>query len=380
MSTLVDIRFDKSRWRTFTHFVKSHLIEIIVLTILIICTIEIVVNPSNTGTLEHFYTDHMREEWTAWCFLQLGFKEFYTPVKVIARECKSLHPHPFWAMNPVDRPLGCILVFLPFGILSNLGILPDVVVHKLEIFVITLQAVGAIYLVLKHIKNRFVKIMYLTFLSPYIIHWALNGIYDSAVLFFVILGLLAYERGRYRLSLLSLTYAIVLHYRAIMYAPLVLGSILKLVRRRGIKALFLGLVCIVAIVVCTIVPAYLTFVKAEKIFSKKSPARAVGFAGFKIHTAKLFLYYTGFGCAIAYLLYRRRIWHALSMLLGAWIIWTIFAQAWHAILIFLPWVVVDEYLFAGMLPIMFMFGVGSYLPWTLHWFFKNLGIPTLLKH
>lgn len=362
--------------RRIFRFLRNYSIEVLCLVLWVASMIEIALNPSNTASLEHFYTDHMREEWTAWCFLQLGYKIFYTPVKYLVHQCHSLYPHPFWGNVPTDRPLGCIFIFLPFGILANLGILPDVLVHRLEIAVITTQAIGAIYLIARAVRNRFVRVMFLTFLAPYILHWSLNGIYDGAILLFVIVGLLAYERKRWKLSALALTYAVCTHYRAVMYTPLVLGSIVNLWRSGDRRtAIKLGAVCLIAIIVCTLIPAYLTFVKAEHVLTRVATGKAGGgFGNFKKLLNKLILYYTFFGVGFAYFIYRRRIAHAFSLLGGALIIWLIFNQLWHAILVFIPWIVVDEVFFAFMMPIAFMFGVGSYLPWTLYWFLKNYGI------
>ena len=179
-----------------------------------------------TGTLEGFYTDHMRQEWLAWLFLQRGFEIFWTPIKHYVNTTWSPFPHPYWADRPADRPLGCILAWIPAAILANMFILPDPLVHKLVVVGILLAAHLAFYeiaLFLMYTRtNPALLIAYLLVYYVYVIHWAANGIYDSAVALLLAESLVLTYLGIHSRALLYSSIAVFMHYRALFfYFPLV---------------------------------------------------------------------------------------------------------------------------------------------------------------
>ena len=191
-------------------------------------------NPYYFADLQNVYTDHLRHEYVSWVFLQVGFKVFSTPLGEIASQVYALHPHLTWEMHPSLYPLGMVLYFLPFGILSNLGILNDILVHKLMVF----SFLGAAYLCIYYFtlewkESKLGLCAYV--LAPTLFYlsttfWALNGFYDVIPVLFIILSIQAYKRNEYFEGVLFLAGAMFMHYRALMYFPLLIYLLYRLWR------------------------------------------------------------------------------------------------------------------------------------------------------
>jgi len=188
-------------------------------------------NPYYFADLQLVYTDHMRHEYVSWAFLQVGFKVFTVPLGEIAPGVVARNPHPTWEMVPSLYPLGMILYFLPFGILSNLGVLPDVIVHKIMV----LSFLFAAYLCVHHLTfdlhedtGLFTRIIAPTVFYFSTVFWALNGFYDVIPLLFVVLSIRRFKDGDFFKGVIFSTVAFFMHYRALMYSPLLLKGLLSL--------------------------------------------------------------------------------------------------------------------------------------------------------
>jgi hypothetical protein len=200
----------------------------------------IIRNPYYTADLENIYTDHLRFEYTSWAFLQVGFKVFSVPLTEIVPVVNALSPHLYWQVHPLLNPLGTVFYFLPFGIASNLGILSDVVVHKLMI----LSFLVAGYLCVYHFtldwnKDKPDLITYI--LLPLIfyissVYWALNGFFDVVPIFLIILSVQAYKRNDFFKVVVLLAVAMFMHYRSLVYAPLLACSFLMLWKKEGMAS------------------------------------------------------------------------------------------------------------------------------------------------
>jgi len=192
-------------------------------------------NPYYYADLRNIYTDHLRHEYVSWAFLQVGFKVFSTPLGEIASQVYALHPHLTWEMHPSLYPLGMVLYFLPFGILSNLGILNDILVHKLMVFSFLVCAYLCIYhFTLEWKESKLGLCAYV--LAPILFYlsttfWAMNGFYDVIPVLLIILSIRAHKRNEYFEGVLFLAGAIFMHYRALMYFPLLIYLLYRLWRR-----------------------------------------------------------------------------------------------------------------------------------------------------
>jgi hypothetical protein len=183
-------------------------------------------NPYYWADLYNVYTDHLRQEYVSWSFLQVGFKVFSFPLGQIALSITALHPHPTWAMLPALYPLGMIFYFLPFGVLSNTGVLGDVLVHKLMVLSFLITAYLSVYYFTAGWKKyNFGLLPYV--LAPVLFYlsasfWALNGFFDVVPVLLIILSIYALKKDDYFKGILFISGAIFVHYRALMYSPLLL--------------------------------------------------------------------------------------------------------------------------------------------------------------
>lgn len=211
--------------------IKRILINLGILKILLIASfvfwgLILYFNPYSFADLEKHYTDHMRHEYASWLFLNVGFKVFNTPIGVLSSQVPSLNPHPTWPMHPSIYPLGNILYFIPFGILSNLGIINDITVHKLMILSFLTGAHLAVYYFVKELKRigynfrLFLMILLTSIFYTHIVFWSLNGFYDVVAILLIILSIKYYKEGSSLKSIVILTGSFFLHYRSIFYLPL----------------------------------------------------------------------------------------------------------------------------------------------------------------
>jgi len=232
---------------------------------------------NNTGTLEGFYTDHMRQEWLAWLFLQRGFEIFYTPIKYYVNTTWSPYPHPYWPNTPADRPLGCILAWIPAAILSNMFILPDPLVHKLVVVGILLAAHLALYEIALFLiytrTNPALILLYLLVYYIYVIHWAANGIYDSAVTLFIAEGLVLSYLGVHGRAMLYTSLAMFLHYRALLfYFPALVKQFFDYLKHHTPwRKRLIYILPPVVFVVLDLITYYLTFIYSAQLGLFKSP-------------------------------------------------------------------------------------------------------------
>lgn len=172
------------------------------------------------------YTDHLRHEYVSWLFLNVGFKVFNTPIGIFRSQVPSINPHPYWDVHPTIYPLGNILYFIPFGLLSNLGIINDIAVHKLMIFSFLVGAHLSVYYFVMELQRiggnfrLFLMILISSLFYTHIVFWSLNGFYDVIAVLLIILSVKYYKEGSSLKSLVVLTGSFFLHYRSIFYLPL----------------------------------------------------------------------------------------------------------------------------------------------------------------
>jgi len=203
---------------------KMNVLEMMLIISLVTWISVLYFNPYYFADLENRYTDHMRHEYVSWLFLHVGFKVFSTPLKELSSQAPSLHPHLVWQMHPHIYPLGSILYFMPFGILSNLGIISDVIVHKLMVLSFLAGAHLALYYFIMELKKRGFGVFLVASVSSlfyrHMVFWALNGFYDVMAILLIILSIKYWRKGSSLKSLVVLTASFFLHYRSIFYLPL----------------------------------------------------------------------------------------------------------------------------------------------------------------
>jgi hypothetical protein len=178
-------------------------------------------------TIEPDYTDHLKHAYDSWSFLQVGFDVFSEPV--IEWEVRARHPHLLWEFWPHPYPIGAVLLFLPFGVASNLGWLPDLAVHWL---MVTFLGVAAVWAARRFTAQR-VGIAITIFVVGVFLHWGLNGFYDPLVAGLAVWAIDRYRRGDMSAAILLFTVALSLHYRLWYLAPLALAAAWNWYRQKG---------------------------------------------------------------------------------------------------------------------------------------------------
>lgn len=192
----------------------------------------------------------------------------------LAATCQALRPHVTWGELPYDKTLGNLLVFLPFGAMNNLDILPEVVVHKLIIILLTLVAHIAMYYFIAELRNRHATLPIMLTLSNlfymWLMGWTLYGLSDAISILFIILTVRFLREGNNTIALLCYSLAVFMHYRALYLLPLGVYALLNLYKEGKLslatllrastsaKAIY-GFTAVAGVL--TIYTAYLTFIE-----------------------------------------------------------------------------------------------------------------------
>lgn len=243
------------------------IIQILTIISTLVSILIIILSKSPTGTLISIFTDHLRETTYSILFTKAGFKIFYEPMIDIVREYKLSNTYVTWPLVPFDRPLGCALIFLPFAYMENSLKLPIIVVNKLEIIFLIILTGAGIYILFNDLARRRVSklliIILMLIFIPYLMFWAMNGIYDVIAFFLIVLALQYLHREKYLNAILFLSLALFIHYRAVIYLPLLLYMFLIFIAKRdnlNIKSICIMVISIILIGI-TVYTGYLTFIK-----------------------------------------------------------------------------------------------------------------------
>jgi len=243
----------------------KRIIAITMIVATLASVILILFSKNSNGTIISVFTDHLREETYSMLLIEAGFKIFYEPMIDIARKFTVYHMYVTWPLVPFDRPIGCALLFLPFAYAEDVLKVSSVIVHKLEIIFLIILAGSGLYIIFDHLSDikvsKIVIVILVLSLVPYVLFWAMNGIYDAAAILPVALSLYELKKGKVASSLVLLSLAMFLHYRAIIYAPLLLYLYLLVIGRgmeaRGLTALTVSS----SLVGVTAYTGYLTFIR-----------------------------------------------------------------------------------------------------------------------
>jgi hypothetical protein len=189
---------------------------------------------SPTYALEPFYTDHMQHEYSAWAFLHIGFRVFSTPME--DWHLHARHVHLLWQQLPTIYPPGLVLFFLPFGVASDGGLLPDARVHMLMVMVLGAAAVLASLQLLRTLRLLYEPTLaqVLAVLGTILfVTWGLDGFIDPLAAGLALLGIWWAERGLPGRGLVALVCALSLQFRLWYLWPIALAVAVR--HRREIR-------------------------------------------------------------------------------------------------------------------------------------------------
>ena len=184
-------------------------------------------------TLTGNYSDHLHHAYSAYAFMQIGYDVFTVPLgqwPVQARFAHETFPD-----VPHLYPFGSILLFLPFGLLSNFGILPDTIVHLLMVSVFGSTGVISIWIYWKHYQVdravRTISTLLVAFLS---IYYGYHGFFDVVAFLIAIISLVHWERNIRNYAIILLVISLSLQYRIWYLGPLFVYMLYKYASNNGI--------------------------------------------------------------------------------------------------------------------------------------------------
>ncbi len=216
-------------------------ILLLVAVSIVVWLVVLAVNSSPLATFENWYTDNARHTYTSSLFLKDSFSVFNTPLGNLANTDNSLYKYVTWPQMPHLYPIGSILLFLPFSVLLQNGVAPDIV-YKLEIALFLVFANVCLYFFLtRYLKKDFgneirlknaqrkeqimtwVKLggFYIIYVS--LIIYAADGMFDSVAFLFSLFALFMFMKERYDYFFLLLSISTFFKYQAgIFFLPLII--------------------------------------------------------------------------------------------------------------------------------------------------------------
>jgi hypothetical protein len=200
----------------------------------VVCFVAVLFGTSPVHSLDPLYTDHLHHAYAAWALLNIGPEVFTTPIA--DWEFGALRPFVNWASLPYLYPFGSLVLFLPFGVVTNLGLLPASVVNLAMVLFFGLGGVGATWLLaraLREVSHPLLVGSVLPVAAPLYVFWGLNGFFDTVAAAVALYGVLAYHRRRDAAAMLALVGAISLHYRLWYLGPLAVVAFVRYVRSRN---------------------------------------------------------------------------------------------------------------------------------------------------
>ena len=183
----------------------------------------------------HFYTDQFRHEYAAWAFLHIGPRVFDTPIA--QWHVHAAHPHAdLWPTQPEWYPPGLLVLFMPFGVISNEGLLSDTRVAMLIVMMLGAAAVVAAFAFARALRVHYEPALAL-FLGALgavmFVDWALNGFVDPLAAGLAIAGIAWAERGSPGRGLLALCAGLSIHFRLWYLWPVAIAIAVR--HRREIR-------------------------------------------------------------------------------------------------------------------------------------------------
>ncbi len=217
----------------------------------------LLVNSSQLATFENWYTDAARNPYTSTLFAKVGASVFDTPLGTLSSVDSSTYKFVTWPEMPNLYPIGSVFLFLPFGALLQAGF-AQTIVFKMEIVLLLAVSHMALYLFLKEfwadelnwtLKDFFFKPFWkrhfsfaLKVVMTYLLYIVLvvyssNGQFDAVAILFCLPAVALFLRKRYDLFLLLAAFSATFKYQAgIFLFPLILVSIVWLIRNSGVPA------------------------------------------------------------------------------------------------------------------------------------------------
>jgi hypothetical protein len=182
--------------------------------------------------LSNKYTDHVRQTYATWVFLYRGLAMYWLPLGEAAAGIDYPQAIDQWLQVPYVYPPGAFAVFLPLACLGEWVPMSQHSFAQVGILYLLLLSHGALYVMLRTLAfqpaggRRWVAVVAWLVLM----RLGLNGQYDGVWLACGALAALRMGQGRPADALSWIALSALLHYRAILLAPLGFVALLEVVR------------------------------------------------------------------------------------------------------------------------------------------------------
>ena len=186
----------------------------------------------------HHYTDHLRHMGEAVAFVNRGFAIYSSTYRESVRGLRLPCPEhaDLWADQPIPYPPCGILLHWPVAVLESRGWIAPPLSHRLIVtgwLALGCAACALAWRLFERQPRAAQAGLWLVFI-PLTIGIGANGFYDVAYIFCAVLGLIFVQRGRVAGALVLFALSISLHFRALVFAPMLAVAVHQLwMRERG---------------------------------------------------------------------------------------------------------------------------------------------------
>lgn len=254
---------------------------------LLVWVILLAFNTNSLATLGNWYTDNARDSYVSSLFLKVGFSIFSQPLAKLANFDNSNYIFVTWPQMPNLYPLGSVLVFLPFGLLLQMGFNPALV-YKIQVGLFLFFATLCLYFFLQiflkkemHIGLKLVGIFIIYYT---LVIYAANGMFDSVAFLFSVFAVSMFLVERYDYFFLLIAVSAFFKYQAAIFLfPLVILGVLMLLKTNRLKVLIRNK-AVIGGLVFGVASLFTAFLSAPYLFSASSQLFMNGINAFAPNT------------------------------------------------------------------------------------------------
>jgi hypothetical protein len=219
-----------------------------------------ILNDSPYADLSGWYTDHLHHSFATWVFLKRGLRVYTDQFGSISAGTGWPFPTEDWRNMPMAYPPGMLAFFLPLSLAGRflpLSMHQFAVLSALYILAFTHLALFAVYCALRTLPSGS-RAAVAVFAWMVFAHLGLEGFYDGVFIACGALAIVRLKANNPSSALRWLALAVVLHFRAVVFLPLIAFALVRAFQQKPRPArawetvLWLGAACSLS---------FITFVK-----------------------------------------------------------------------------------------------------------------------
>jgi len=218
--------FKRGRWQT--GFVLASFLSL---------STVIIVNESRSGDLSRWYTDHLHHNFATWVLFHKGLDVYTQPFSVAWQGVSYPQASYTWEHNPMVYPPGVFAVFLPTTLLGAWVPMSTSTFGKVNVLYLLLWAHFALWWVMRALAEQMpgARSVVLAVSWMYLARLGLQGFFDSTWIAAGAWMLYCLSKGDAKKALIAFSCAALLHYRAVVLAPLGLWALWQVLRGQPVR-------------------------------------------------------------------------------------------------------------------------------------------------